>query len=147
MKKPIKKLIKKQGGGPQDNTREYYPAGSMPISTADNISRRDRFRNQVSAGAYDFISQAPGREGTRNERNTAIDIVNAGRKESGMGRAGRIRTAANYLELNKPTVRAMLKTAPARSMISPNQSPFWGGKCPMPEQKKGGETKTSKKKK
>lgn len=158
MKKPIKKLTKKQDGGiqlpPEDSTLGYYPKGSMPLTTEENLSKREAFKQNLA----DYYVPSKRVQGSMNTYETAKNILDAGFGQSGYGRAGRVALASGYTGLSKDAIRDQYSTRMGKILRAVNDialKPFDGcftdakpGSCvPHRSKKKGGEIKTSKKKK
>ena len=158
MKKPIKKLTKKQDGGiqlpPEDSTLGYYPKGSMPLTTEENLSRREAFKQNLA----DYYVPSKRVQGSMNTFKTAKNILDAGFGQSGFGRAGRVALASDYTGLPKAAIINQYPTGMGKILRAVGNvalEPFDGclpgakpGSCVAPgSRKKGGEIKTSKKKK
>jgi hypothetical protein len=155
MKKNIKKLPKKQiGGATNDFTYDFNgaPTGSIPLTTQENIGRREAFRNAIASGDYAIESKRV--PGSMNTYGTAKKILDEGFSGSGYGRAGRVRLASDITGLPKDVIRDRYPTAVGgllRNIGSGTMEAFNGcfpgakpGSCKAPSRKKGGSLKRNK---
>jgi len=152
MKKPIKKLTKKQGGGEETNLETSTGTNTGKDYTfkynTGNLNKKDRFRAQVTRGDYDRI--------TKNDRfdqtGTARNVIKAG-FEQGINRRNVVKQASEASNLNRRAVRKEVRRmglgrlesfsgcVPGHEIYGCGSGPSGKGGFPG-QQKKGGAMKS-----